>query len=77
MHYELTILKARTLSDEYAKDLKCKYPTKWDWSKIAGIDWMHGFRKIKSPLNWENVKIRVLPNFSLSKNLPYISYAVI
>ncbi|KAG5874217.1 hypothetical protein JTB14_019192 [Gonioctena quinquepunctata] len=45
MHYGLTTIQARKLAYEYAKSLSLKYPAKWEENKMAGKEWMYGFRR--------------------------------
>lgn len=42
MHYGLTTVQVRKLAYE---SLNLNYPAKWEENKIAGKDWMYGFRK--------------------------------
>jgi transposase-like protein len=51
MHFGLTLLQVRALAYQYAKALKRKYPPKWDETGLAGIDWIHGFRKRNNRLS--------------------------
>ncbi|KAG5864114.1 hypothetical protein JTB14_018087 [Gonioctena quinquepunctata] len=45
MHYGLTTIQTRKLAYEYAKSLSLKYPAKWEENKMAGKEWMYGFRR--------------------------------
>ncbi|XP_046972441.1 uncharacterized protein LOC124539186 [Vanessa cardui] len=45
MHYGLTTIQTRKLAYEYAKSLSLKYPAKWEDDKMAGKEWMYGFRR--------------------------------
>ncbi|CAF4937022.1 unnamed protein product [Pieris macdunnoughi] len=45
MHYGLTTIQTRKLAYEYAKSLCLKYPAKWEENKMAGKEWLYGFRR--------------------------------
>ncbi|XP_046975376.1 MFS-type transporter clz9-like [Vanessa cardui] len=45
MHYRLTTIQTRKLAYEYTKSLSLKYPAKWEEDKMAGKEWMYGFRR--------------------------------
>lgn len=51
MHYGLTTIQTRKLAYEYAKSLNLKYPAKWEETKMAGKEWMYGFRRRNSELS--------------------------
>lgn len=72
MHYGLTAIQVRKLAYEYAKSLKLKYPQKWDENKMAGIDWMHGFRKRNT-----NLSLRKPENTSAARSFAFNKTAVI
>lgn len=50
MHYGLTTIQTRKLAYEYAKSLNLKYPAKWEETKMAGKEWLYGFRRRNSEL---------------------------
>lgn len=66
MHYGLTLYQLRSLAYEYAKQLKCKYPSKWDETKVAGQDWISGFRKRNV-----NITLRKPENTSLARSVGF------
>lgn len=45
MHYGLKTIQTRKLAYEYAKSLNLKYPANWEETKMAGKEWMYGFRR--------------------------------
>lgn len=45
LQFGLTLKDVRSLAYRFAKANKLKYPSKWDTEKLAGVNWLHGFRK--------------------------------
>lgn len=45
INYGLTYVEIRKLAFSYAKLLECNYPSNWDKSNMAGIDWLQGYMK--------------------------------
>ncbi|KAG5893403.1 hypothetical protein JTB14_038064 [Gonioctena quinquepunctata] len=71
MHYGLTLTQTRSLAYEYAKKFNCKYPASWDINKLAGIDWLTGFRK-RNP----NINLRKPENTILARSFSFNKSAV-
>ncbi|KAG5895019.1 hypothetical protein JTB14_014758 [Gonioctena quinquepunctata] len=71
MHYGLTLTQTRSLAYGYSEKLNCKHPASWDINKLAGIDWLTGFRK-RNP----NISFRKPENTSLARSFSFNKSAV-
>lgn len=71
MHYGLTVVQVRKLAYEYAKTLNLQYPAIWEENKMAGKDWMYGFRK-RNP----DLSLRKPENTSAARSFAFNKTAV-
>ncbi|GBO99210.1 hypothetical protein EVAR_65915_1 [Eumeta japonica] len=71
MHYELTTIQARKVAYEYAKSLSSKYSAKWEENKMAGKEWMYGFRRRNPELS-----LRQPENTSAARSLAFSKTSV-
>ncbi|KAJ8966810.1 hypothetical protein NQ314_003306 [Rhamnusium bicolor] len=50
INYGLTFRSCRTLSFEFANELKKKYPSSWDTNRMTGKEWMRLFMRRRPEL---------------------------
>ncbi|KAI4466936.1 hypothetical protein MML48_2g00011905 [Holotrichia oblita] len=64
MNYGLTYKNIRVLAYDYAKLLKLKATVQWETNKVAGIEWLKGFMKMRN----HEIRLRKPENTNLPRS---------